>query len=99
MNPDHIVPVEDYSDETIRSLIAHLEASSSFEHFIYRESELDAVWRLVEIALQHPAGTAGAGESARLQRLLAAAREAHDLVADEQPREAAERLRQVLPSR
>ena len=96
MNPDHIVPVEDYSDETLRNLIAHLEASSTFEHFVYRESELDAVWRLIEIALQH-AGGAGERETTRLHHLLAAARDAHDLVADEQPREAAQRLRQILP--
>ena len=97
MNPEHIVPVEDYSEDTLRSIIAHLEASTTFEHFVYRESELDAVWRLIEISLQHAAGAAGEGEAARLQRLRDAARDAHDLVADERPLEAAQRLRQVVP--
>ncbi len=96
MNPDHIVRVDDHSDDTLRTIIAHLDASTTFEHFIYRESELDAVWRLIEVSVNEAAGATGGTEAVRLQRLLEAARDAHDLVADEQPAEAARRLRQAL---
>ena len=95
MNPAHVVAVEDYSEATLRNIVAHLEASTAFEHFIYRESELDAVCRLIEVALDH-CEDRPPEEDARLGRLLAAAREAHDLVADERPQDAARRLRQEL---
>ena len=39
----HIVVVTDFSTETLRSIIAHLEVSSEFEHMVYREAELDAI--------------------------------------------------------
>jgi hypothetical protein len=95
MDPGHVVAVEDYSPETLRNLIAHLEQSTAFEHFIYRESELDALWRLLEIAAPGRV-VLEADERRRVETLLAAARNAHDLVADERPLEAAARLRAVL---
>lgn len=94
-NPAHIVPVEDFSDATIVNLIVQLEASHSFEHCIYREAELDAVWRLLDIALVHvPAGAIAPPQIALLRD---AVHTAHDLVADEQPAAAAASLRQALP--
>lgn len=94
--PDRIVPVENFSEDTLRNIVAHLEVSTDFEHFIYRESELDAICRLVELAIDREQGQAGEGRLERLRRLGAAARDAHDLVADEQPAQAVARLRQVL---
>jgi hypothetical protein len=94
-NPSHIIAVEDYGEATLRNLIAHLEVSHSFEHCIYRESELDAVWRLLDIALER-----GDGATLPRERLLAlreAVHEAHDFAADEQPQQAAARLRRELP--
>ena len=44
MNPGHQVPIDDFSDETLRNIAAHLEVSTTFEHFVYRESELDEVY-------------------------------------------------------
>lgn len=95
MNPSNIVTVEDFSDETLQNIVAHLDASTRFDHFVYRESELDGVCRLVEMAIKEtPASDLHAMQ--RLEQVLGAARDAHDLVADEKPEEAAQRLREVL---
>ena len=96
MNPDHLVPVEDFSEETLRNIVAHLEASTTFEHFVYRESELDEVCRLVDDALQGGQGRVDEQQRARWQIIFDAARDAHDLVGVEEPERAAERLRQIL---
>ena len=96
MNPDHLVPVEDFSEETLRNIVAHLEASTTFEHFVYRESELDEVCRLVDDALQGGQGRVDEQQRARWQVIFDAARDAHDLVGVEEPERAAERLRQIL---
>jgi hypothetical protein len=95
VNPSNIVNVEDFSNETLHNIVEHLDASEQFDHFIYRESELDGVCRLVEMAIKEtPASDTHA--MARLELVLRAARDAHDLVADEKPGEAAQRLRSVL---
>ena len=96
MNPAHVVPVEDFSDDTLRNIVAHLEESESFEHFVYRESELDELCRLVEMALRGSRGPVDEQRRGRWQAIFDAAREAHDLVGTEQPGRAAERLRQIL---
>jgi hypothetical protein len=96
MNPDHLVPVEDFSEATLRNIVAQLEESTTFEHFVYRESELDEVCRLVEDALLGGHGRADAQQRARWQVIFEAARDAHDLVGNEDPARAAERLRQIL---
>jgi len=96
MNPDHLVPVEDFSEETLRNIVAHLEASTTFEQFVYRESELDEVCRLVDDALQGGRGRVDEQQRARWQLIFDAARDAHDLVGVEEPERAAERLRQIL---
>jgi hypothetical protein len=96
MNPEHLVPVEDFSEETLRNLVAHLERSTTFEHFIYRESELDEVCRLVDDALRGGRGRVDEQLQARWHVIFEAARDAHDLVGAEDPERAAERLRQIL---
>ena len=96
MNPAYQVPIDDFSDETLRNIVAHLEQSTTFEHFIYRESELDEVCRLVDQALQGSQSRASEQHRARWQVVFDAARDAHDLVGVEEPERAAARLRQVL---
>lgn len=96
MNPNHLVPVEDFSEETLRNIVAHLEASTTFEHFVYRESELDEVCRLVDDVLREGMRRVDAEQRARWQLIFEAARDAHDLVGIEEPERAAERLRQIL---
>lgn len=98
MNPSNIVPVQDLSPATLRALIGLLEASTSFEHLVYRESEMDALWTQADMAVRAArARHAAPDELESLGRLFAAAQAAHDLVAEEQPRQAAARLRDVLP--
>jgi hypothetical protein len=96
MNAGHVVPVEDSSPETLRNLVAHLELSTAFEHFVYRESELDALWRLAEIPLTRGRHELAPGEEAELRVILEAARGAHDMVGAERPLAAADRLRELI---
>jgi len=95
LDPGNVVLVEDFSNETLTNIANHLDISTRFDHFIYRESELDGVCRLVEEAMKEtPASDAHAVR--RLEQVLTAARSAHDLVADEKPADAARSLRAVL---
>lgn len=97
LNPSNVVPVEDFSSETLQNIIDHIEVSDQFEHFVYRESELDAVCRLVEMAIKEEQRRGANPEQIeRLERIMRAAREAHDSVADEKPKEAVWWLKQVL---
>jgi len=93
LNPEHIVTVTDVSPETLREIIAHLEASTGFEHLVYRESELDAVWSITGFALKYELNTIRREAIARLHEI---AHVAHDLVADRRPKEAAEMLKSFL---
>ena len=93
VNPGHIVPVRDCSPETIAAVVAHLEVSSHFEHLVYREAELDAIWSLTGFSLDRGEDPA---KRQTVLRLHEAAREAHDLVGQGHPREAAAILRGLL---
>jgi hypothetical protein len=93
LNPRHIVAVTDLSAETLRSIIAHLEVSTDFEHLVYRESELDAIWSIAGFLLERQP------DSARRDKMLhlrGVAHRAHDLVAARLPHDAAEVLRELL---
>ena len=89
---DEIHDVDDYSQITIRAMIDRLERSTTEEQFIYRETELDEMWRLVDI---RRAGAQGDERNA-LEALKAAIMRAHDLVGMEgKPLEAAQELRTI----
>src|SRR5262245_8082172 len=92
-NPGHIVTVSDFSTETLRSIIAHLEVSTEFEHLVYREAELDAIWSITGFFL---ANAMDSNQRSLAERLHSAAHEAHDLVADGRAGDAASLLRTVL---
>ncbi|MBI4475154.1 MAG: hypothetical protein HY646_20990 [Acidobacteria bacterium] len=92
-NPGHIVEVGDFSTETLRRIIAHLEVSTEFEHMVYREAELDAIWSITGFFLLDEKDSNRRGPA---ERLRAAAHEAHDLVAEGRSREAARVLRTFL---
>ncbi len=86
VNPEHIVSVQDFSPDTLRNIIAHLKVSSSFEHLVYREAELDAIWTITGFFLaSEPASTLRDS----VTRLHLGAHKAHDLVADRRPDAAA----------
>jgi hypothetical protein len=89
---DEIYDVDDYSQIAIQAMIDRLERSTTEEHYIYRETELDEMWRLVDISL----GIATASERHGLSRLKAAIMRAHDLVGvDGKPIDAARALRNL----
>ena len=92
-NPAHIVTVTDFSAQTLRDLIAHLEVSATFEHLVYREAELDAVWSITGFFL---ASEGNPAKRDALLRLHQFAHQAHDLVAQKRPRDAAGVLRALL---
>lgn len=95
MDLDTILPVSNTSDLTIQTLVDRLQRSRSDEQFIYRESELDELWRLVDVAI----GSAGddARSDEQLRQMRDAIHRAHDLIGmDGKPLEAAAALREAL---
>jgi uncharacterized protein YfkK (UPF0435 family) len=92
---DDIHDVDDYSEITVRAMIGRLQRSSSPEHLIYRETELDEMWRVVDIAVL-AAQQIAAPELDRLTSIRNIVQKAHDLVGvDSQPLAAAEELRKI----
>jgi hypothetical protein len=93
---DDIIPVENFSDLTVQVLADRLMRTTTAEQCIYRESELDELWRLIDIAVR--AGDPdGLRDRDTLLRMRDAVHKAHDLVGmDEKPKEAAEALRAAL---
>ncbi|WP_322060634.1 hypothetical protein [Paraburkholderia sp. J63] len=84
MHAEDLTSIDDYSAATLRGLAERIGLSSEVEHMIYRESELDEVWRLLD------ADVAGASRNglgdAPLQRLLTLRElviEAHDLIGND----------------
>ncbi len=98
VDPDSMVQIDDFSTATLGALAERLHASKRTEQLIYRESELDELWRLVEAELAAARRAPGrAGEIERLEALSALAWEVHDLVGvDEDAPAAARRLREAL---
>jgi hypothetical protein len=92
-DPERIVSVRDFSPETLRNVIAHLEASTDFEHLVYREAELDAIWTITGFFLVNEPRSS---ERETVRRLHAGVHRAHDLVAASQPDAAAAVLRAFL---
>jgi hypothetical protein len=94
--------VSDLLPTTIEGVARRLRNSRGFVQLVYRESELDALWSLADLAVgkaaEHdpppaagPLGLEGAGPEDRLQ-LRALIHEAHDLAAASHPAEAADLL-------
>jgi hypothetical protein len=93
---DDVMPIENFSDLTIQTLADRLQRSTTAEHHIYRESELDELWRLLDIATRNK-DPDGLRNSEWLAGMRSAVHRAHDLVGMEgRPKEAAEALRQAL---
>ncbi|MBC2778909.1 hypothetical protein [Parasphingopyxis marina] len=94
MDLDDIMEVTAVDRATLKMLAERLRGSSSFEHFIYREAELDEAWRLIDLALATPDS---GGDRKRLEDLRLAIAEAHDLVGvDHRPLAAAVRLEEAI---
>jgi hypothetical protein len=95
---DDLVSIDDYSAPTLRSLIERIAVSNEVEHMIYRESELDEVWRLLDADVAR-AGRDGL-DNEQLLRLLTLRElviEAHDLIGnDSDTASARERLTRAI---
>ena len=90
--------IDAFDAQSLTALIARLERSHSLEHLIYREAELDEVWRLVDGALREARRQRAGGEAvALLEALKTMIFKVHDLVGvDEDPKAAAVELRAGL---
>ena len=88
-NPAYILAVSDFSVETLRQVVALLEISTEFEHLVYREAELDAIWSITGFVLQNGRDSV---QNTRAERLHRVAHEAHDLVAEGRAQDAAKLL-------
>ena len=87
------LPIHDFSPDTLLSLVERIESSSGFQHFIFREAELDDLWRQVEYALVHARSDGdGSRDVDRLQVLLDCVVAAHDLVSVSKKEEAMAQL-------
>ena len=82
MDLNRPLPIHDFSPDTLLSLVERIESSSGFQHFIFREAELDDLWRQVEHAPGPRAVPAGPEHKDidRLRVLLECVVAAHDLV-------------------
>ena len=94
-DPGHIVAINDFSARTIRRIIAQLEVSTTFEHLVYREAELDAIWSITGFFFVSETNADLYQFAERLHRVV---HEAHDLVADGRAADAAAILRDFLVS-
>jgi hypothetical protein len=90
IDPGHIVSVRDFSRETLAAIAAHLEVSTDFEHLVYREAELDAIWSITGFFLVQRLQPS---EREAVLRLHQDSHQAHDLVGEGRAREAAALLR------
>jgi hypothetical protein len=94
IDPNGVVPIPDYGPESLQIIIARLQCSTRFQHYILRADELDAVGRHIETAMQAaPLGSGSHEEIDRLEALRSAVLEAQELVLAGSPAEAVEKLR------
>lgn len=97
MNLDDVVPIRDFSNETLLALAQRLESSETFQQLIVREIELDEIWRRVDTVIKRERESGS--DVTGLKRVYTLVFAAHDLAADGQPLEAAQRLRDAMSSR
>ena len=93
MNPAHMVVVVDFSLETLRQIADHIAASTRFEHFIYREAELDAIWSLTGFAIRSERDPVKRNQVELLRRVT---HRAHDLIGEQKPGQALDALDSLL---
>lgn len=88
--------VEELTTTTVTDVADRIEVAVDFEDLVYRESEIDALWSLADIA-RRDATLAGHADAARWTQILELIGTAHDLIPDGRCTESAAILRQVLP--
>jgi hypothetical protein len=95
---NQLYEINDFSPDTIRRLAERIAETAQPEDLLYREAELDDLWRQVGTALEDAkAVVADPVTTNFLTELLALVHEVHDLVGSKNdPSRAAERLRTAL---
>ncbi|PQA87627.1 hypothetical protein [Hyphococcus luteus] len=97
MDLDDICDIEAVSRRTLEAMTERIRASRSEEHFIYREAELDQIWRIIGARAEEKRRDSQARRD--LAALQKAVHQAHDLIGlNPQPIAAAGVLRQALAS-
>jgi hypothetical protein len=95
---DRLHDIAELTDQSVLALVTRIERSSSPEHMIYRECELDEAWRLLDSAVREVRARGGANAAETLETLDALRGlviKAHDLVGvDADVTSAASELRQ-----
>jgi hypothetical protein len=95
MDLDDILEVRDCSNATLIAIAERLERSEGPAHMVYRETELDELWRVIDLAMSR--AVVEQANTEELTRLRGAVVVAHDLVGiDEAMPRAAEVLRAAV---
>ncbi|MDO5499010.1 MAG: hypothetical protein Q4F67_04930 [Propionibacteriaceae bacterium] len=89
---DRIHDVVELTPTTVLEVAERTASATSFADYIYRESEIDALWSLADIAATRPQPGTDPEHFAQIRDRL---QEAHDLLPDQQGEQAAEILREV----
>ena len=97
MERKDVLPIPDFSNDTLLALAERLEQSRTFQELIVREVELDEVYRRVDAAVrQSEEASADPGEHEALSKVRDLVFAAHDLASQGQPLEAASSLRAAM---
>lgn len=89
---DDVIEIREVDTDLLRTLADRIAQSSTWEHMVYRENEIDQIWRLID--RPRPLTDLPPETLARLQANIMAI---HDLVGvDHRPADAAVLLQQVL---
>src|SRR4051812_39370185 len=82
---DTLAEVDDCSPATLIAAATRVAASVRQEHFVYREAEMDELWRLVDMDLtQARRRSPGSPEVVRLERIHALIHKAHDVLGQDE---------------
>lgn len=89
---DLIHDVVELTRETVLEVAERTAAASTFADYIYRESEVDALWSLADIAATRPQPGVDLDRMAAIRDRL---QQAHDLLPDQEGAEAAKLLKAI----
>ncbi|MEW2624109.1 hypothetical protein [Streptomyces sp. NPDC048106] len=87
--------VAELTPDTLTAIAERLMAATTFEDLIYRESEIDALWTLVDIQVRQAELSCSAGELEKWTALRSRLWEAHDLIPEDRCPQAAVILREI----
>jgi len=82
---DETFEPHDFSVATLATISERIARSRSLEEFVYRESELDDLWRILDYAVKDAHWIGDARHAGRLEIIRAHVQSAHDHVAADVP--------------